>query len=66
MQLVSTANQMNDYRNLPMATHSKKAISDPKVMTCFQKLMKVEQELATLLQERKQENRELLATMSGA
>ena len=65
MQLVSTANHMNDYRSLPMGTHSKKAMSDPKVMRTFQKLMKVEQELAALLQERKQENRALLETMDG-
>ena len=64
MQLVSTANQMNDYQDLPMGTHSKRAMSDPKVVLSFQKLMKVEQELDALLQKRKQENQKILATMN--
>jgi len=63
MQLVSTAKHMSDYRNLPMGKHSEKAMSNPKVMITFQKLMKVEEELASLLRQRKLENQELLASV---
>jgi len=66
MQLVATANHMNGYRNLASATHSKKAMIDPKVRISFQKLMGVEQELSELIEERKHENEEILATMKIA
>ena len=66
MQLISTAHLMQEYQDLPAAKHSSQAMNDPQVRISFQKLMKVEQELCELINERKLENQEILATMKIA
>ena len=63
-RLSGIANQMADYRNLPMATHDEAAMSDAVAHKAFENFVRLEQELATLLQEQLREDQEMLQQMS--
>ena len=64
-RLAAVAGQMAGYRDLPMGRHDEQAMSDPKVMEAFVKLMKIEKELVSLLQKRVEQDQKLLDEISG-
>jgi hypothetical protein len=47
--LTTTAAHMAGYRDLPMGRHDPRAMATPKVVDAFNKLVRVEQELQTVL-----------------
>jgi len=60
--LESLAEQMRDYRDLPMAEHDMAVMTDPRVqMEAFRRFVALERELATFLQDRLAEEERLLA-----
>jgi len=65
-QLQATAREMAGYRDLPMGRHDLEAMSGPKPLQAFEKLVKLEEELLALLQKRVEQHRQMLAEMGGA
>ena len=63
-RLTGIANQMADYRNLPMAAHDEAAMSDAVAHKSFENFVRLEQELTTLLQEQLREDQEMLQQMA--
>jgi hypothetical protein len=63
-RLSGIANQMVDYRDLPMAAHDEAMMSDTVAHKAFQNFVRLEQELATLLQEQLHEDQEMLQQMA--
>ena len=63
-RLSGIAAQMADYRNLPMAAHDEEAMSDTVAHKAFENFVRVEQELAALLQQQLQEDQEMLQQMT--
>jgi len=64
-RLSGTAVQMADYRNLPMAAHDTEAMSDAVAHKAFENFVRLEQELANLLQQLSQEDQKMLQQMTG-
>jgi hypothetical protein len=64
-RLSGTATQMADYRTLPMAAHDEAAMADAVAHKAFAKFVRLEQELATLLQQLLQEDQQMLHRMRG-
>jgi hypothetical protein len=60
-RLQATAQKMASYRDLPMGRHDLQAISSPEIRQAFETLVKVEQELLTLLQGRIEQHQKMLA-----
>jgi hypothetical protein len=56
---------MAGYRELPMADHDAKAISDPKIAKAFEKFVKLEQELLALHEKRVEEDHKMLIQMQS-
>jgi hypothetical protein len=54
---------MADYRNLPMTAHDEATLSDALALKAFQNFVRLEQELADLLQEQLQQDQEMLQQM---
>lgn len=65
-QLQATARQMAAYRDLPMGRHDEKAMSAPEVAKAFEKFVRIEHELLSLLQKRIEQDRRMLTEMGGA
>jgi hypothetical protein len=65
-QLHMTATEMVGYRDLPMGRHDPKAMAAPAVVDAFEKFVKLEQELATLLERRVKKDRRILIQMRAA
>jgi hypothetical protein len=61
-----TARQMAGYRTLPMGRHIPEKMAAPTVREAFEKFVKLEQELVTLLEARLQADRGMLREMEGA
>ena len=59
-QLRAVAAAMAGYRDLPMGAHDMEVMSSPDVLGAYHHLVKVEQELATLLEQRAEEHQALL------
>jgi hypothetical protein len=64
-RLSGVAVQMADYRSLPIAAHDAAAMSDAMAHRAFENYVRLEQELANLLQEQLQEDREMLQQMTA-
>jgi uncharacterized protein YndB with AHSA1/START domain len=64
-RLTATAAEMASYRDLPMGKHDEEAMSDPKVLEAFKKLITFEQDLMGLLQKRAEQHQEILAEMQN-
>jgi hypothetical protein len=62
-QLVATSKEMAGYRDLPMGGHHPEAALSPEVLGSFERLVKVEHELVTLLEKRAQRDQRLLVEM---
>jgi hypothetical protein len=65
-QLHTTATEMAGYRDLPMGKHDAKAMASPAAVDAFERFVKLEQELATLLERRLKDDRQLLIQMRAA
>jgi hypothetical protein len=65
-ELHSVSEQMASYRHLPMGRHDLEALSAPEAVDVFERLVNLEQELLSLLEQRLQEHRPLLSEMRGA
>jgi hypothetical protein len=65
-RLQATARQMAGYRDLPMGRHDPEMMSGPEPLAAFEKLVRIEQELLTMLQKRLEQDRQMLVEMGGA
>jgi hypothetical protein len=63
-RLSGIADQMTDYRHLPMAAHDEAAMSDAVAHKAFEKFVRLEQELTTLLQEQLHQDQRMLQQMT--
>jgi hypothetical protein len=63
-RLSGIAVQMADYRNLPMAAHDEAVMSDAVAHKAFENFVRLEHELATMLQELWQEDQQMLQQMA--
>jgi hypothetical protein len=66
VQLKAIAVQMAGYRDLPMGRHIEQAMAAPRVLDSFQRFVRSEQELLALLQQRVEEDQDMLAAMGAA
>lgn len=64
-QLSVTANQMADYRDLPMGRHDEKAMRHPRVAEAFEKFVGRKRELLTLLEQTTERDNQLLEMMQS-
>jgi hypothetical protein len=64
-RLRAVANEMAAARDLPMGRHDAQTMSSPEVGDAFQRFVKAEQELLALLQGMVEQDRRMLAEMSG-
>jgi hypothetical protein len=62
-QLRTIATEMAGYRDLPMGRHDPKAMGAPAVVDGFETFVNLERELATLLEARLEQDREMLTQM---
>jgi hypothetical protein len=62
----ATAMQMADCRDLPMGSHDEGALADPRHLITFERFVRLEQELAALLQDRLIADRQMLSEMKDA
>ena len=65
-QLRTIATEMAGHRDLPMGRHDPKAMGAPAVVDAFETFVKLEQELATLLEARLEQDRQMLTQMRAA
>lgn len=65
-RLRATGEEMAASRDLPMGRHDEAALSDPKVVEAFQRMVQIERELLGLLQTRVQQHQQMLAQARGA
>jgi len=65
-ELRETAWRMAGYRDLPMGRHLPEKMAAPEVREAFQRFVKLEEELAALLRERREADRRVLQEMKGA
>jgi hypothetical protein len=63
-RLSGIADRMAEYRGLPMAAHDTAVMSDAVAHKAFENIVRLEHELATLLQEHLQEDQEMLHQMA--
>jgi hypothetical protein len=63
-RLSGIAVQMADYRSLPIAAHDEAAMSDAMAHRAFENYVRLEHELAALLQQHVQDDREMLQQMT--
>jgi hypothetical protein len=63
LQLEKIGRQMAGLRDLPMGRHEEAAMASPAVRRSFQRFVQVEQELLTMLQQRLEQDRQMLAAM---
>jgi hypothetical protein len=63
-RLSGIAVQMAEYRNLPVAAHDETVMSDAVANKAFEHFVRLEQELATMLQQLLQEDQQMLQQMT--
>ncbi len=63
-RLSGIADQMAGYRALPMAAHDEEAMLDAVAHKAFENFVRLEHELATLLQQQLKEDQEMLQQMT--
>jgi hypothetical protein len=62
-QLEAVGEEMAGSKDLPMGRHDLEALSSPKVAEAFERFVKIEQELLTLLERSVERDRNMLAQM---
>lgn len=65
-QLHTTATEMAGNRDLPMGRHDPNAMAAPAAVDAFERFVKLERELVTLLESRLQQDRQMLIQMRSA
>jgi hypothetical protein len=65
-QLRAVAEDMSGYRDLPMGRHDHSVMSSPQALEAFAAFLTAEQQLLALLQERLEQDREMLSQMRTA
>lgn len=65
-ELLALSEQMTSYRDLPVGRHDFEALSTPEAADVFERLVNVEQQLMSLLDERLEQHRPLLSELRGA
>jgi hypothetical protein len=65
-RLRTTAAQMAGYRDLPMGRHDEAAMAEPQILEGFERLVRAEEALLALLQERVRQERRLLSELGAA
>jgi hypothetical protein len=65
-RLRTTAAQMAGYRDLPMGRHDETVLAEPQVLEAFEHLVKTEEALLALLEERVRQERRLLSQFGAA
>lgn len=65
-RLHTTGEAMAASRDLPMGRHDEAALSSPKLLEAFQRMVQVERELLGLLQTRVEQHQQMLAQIRGA
>jgi hypothetical protein len=63
-RLSGIADQMADYRSLPVAAHDDAAMSDAEAHRAFERFVQAERELTTVLQELLHEDQSMLQQMT--
>jgi uncharacterized protein YndB with AHSA1/START domain len=61
LRLTAVADAMVGFWDLPMGHHDPAAMADPKVMQAFEKLIRLERDLVSLLERRAEDHKALLA-----
>jgi hypothetical protein len=64
-QLQATARRMAGYRDLPMGSHDMTVMASPKGAEVFARVVKLEEELLSLLQTRVESDRAMLGEMGA-
>ena len=64
-ELTVTARAMEGYRDLPPAKHDEKALSAPSFAAAFERFVTVKQELAALLEQEAESDRQMMEAMRG-
>jgi hypothetical protein len=65
-RLRATGEEMAASRDLPMGRHDEAALSSPKILEVFQRMVQTERELLGLLQTRVEQHQQMLAQARGA
>jgi hypothetical protein len=65
-RLRKLADQMTGYRNLPMANHDEQAMASPALLEAFERLVKEEDALLTLLKGRLEQHRGMLKAWTAS
>jgi hypothetical protein len=65
LQLEAIAGQMAGARDLPMGRHDEAAMRSPAVLRSFQRFVQVQEDLATTLQHRLEQDRSMLTAMAA-
>jgi hypothetical protein len=63
VQLQMTANEMSEYRNLPMGKHNLVTMTQPEVRDAFENFISHKQELLSLLEQTAQRDNQILEMM---
>jgi hypothetical protein len=64
-KLGETARRMASYRDMPMGRHDMSVMSSPRAVEAFEKFVKLEEELLSMLQKRLEADRKMVAEMRG-
>ncbi len=64
--LHTIATEMGGYRDLPMGRHDTRMMAAPAAVDAFEEFVKHEQELATVLERRLEQDRQMLIQMRAA
>jgi formiminotetrahydrofolate cyclodeaminase len=64
-QLSVTANQMAEYRDLPMGRHDQESMRHPRVQEAFEKFVQRKRELLILLEQTEERDNQLLDMMQA-
>jgi hypothetical protein len=65
-QLQSMAEEMAGYRDLPMGRHDEEAMISPEVIEAFQRLVRLEDDLRALLEDRAESHEKIFNAMKAA
>jgi hypothetical protein len=65
LRLAAIAGQMASSRDLPMGRHDEAAMAAPTVLHSFQRFVRLEEDLVTLLQHRLEQDRQMLGAMEA-
>jgi hypothetical protein len=65
-RLQATSEEMASYRDLPMGRHDQEAMISPEVIEAFQRLVRLEDDLLSLLEARAESHKKIFKAMKAA